>query len=60
LNARNSVSVALEDDKVKVTFPTKNSDNVNFFTNAILPKHIVDSMSLEEYKNYFSVSPVTN
>ena len=33
LNARNSVSVALEDDKVKVTFPTKNSDNVNFFTN---------------------------
>ena len=60
LNARNSVSVALEDDKVKVTFLTKNSDNVNFFTNAILPKHIVDSMSLEEYKNYFSVSPVTN
>ena len=60
LNARNSVSVALEDDKVKVTFPTKNSDNVNFFTNAILPKHVVDSMNLEEYKNYFSVSPVTN
>lgn len=60
LNARNSVSVALEDDKVKVIFPTKNSDNVNFFTNAILPKHVVDSMNLEEYKNYFSVSPVTN
>jgi hypothetical protein len=60
LNTWNSVSVSLEDDKVKVMFPTKNSDNINFFVNAILPKHVVDTMNFEEYKNYFSVSPVTD
>ena len=60
LNIWNSVSVSLEDDKVKVAFPTKSTDNVNFFVNAILPLHIVDTMDLEEYKNYFSLSPVTD
>ncbi len=60
LNTRNSITVALEDDKIKIAFPTKNSDNINFFVNAILPKHIVDTMTFEEYKNYFSVSPVTD
>lgn len=60
LNIWNSVSVSLEDDKVNVSFPTKSTDNVNFFVNAILPKHVVDTMNLDEYKNYFSVSPVTN
>ena len=60
LNTWNSVSVSLEDDKVNVVFPTKSIDNVNFFVNAILPKHVVDTMNLEEYKNYFSVSPVTD
>ena len=60
LNAWNSVTVALEDDKVKVSFPTISPDNINFFTNAILPKHIVDSMDLDTYKNYFSLAPVTD
>ena len=60
LNTWNSVTVSLEDDKVKVSFPTISEDNFNFFTNAILPKHIVDSMDLDTYKNYFSLAPVTN
>ena len=60
LNTWNSVSVSLEDWKVKVAFPTMSSDNINFFVNAILPKHIVYSMDLWTYQNYFSLSPVTN
>ena len=36
------------------------SDNINFFTNAILPKHVVESMDLATYKNYFSLAPVTD
>lgn len=60
LNVWNSVSVSLEDWKVKVVFPTISSDNINFFTNAILPRHIVSSMDIAMYKDYFSVSPVTN
>ena len=60
LNTRNSVSVSLEDNKVKVVFPTVSSDNMNFFVSSILPKHIVENMDLETYKNYFSLDPVTN
>ena len=60
LNTWNSVTVSLEDWKIKVTFPTISSDNINFFTNAILPKHVVDSLDLDSYINYFSTSPVTN
>jgi hypothetical protein len=60
LNIWNSVTVSLEDDRVKVSFPTISSDNVNFFVNAILPKHVVDSMDLNTYKNYFSISPITS
>jgi len=60
LNTWNSITVSLEDGKVKVSFPTISSDNINFFTNAILPKHIVESMDLDTYKNYFSLAPVTN
>jgi hypothetical protein len=60
LNTWNSVTVALEDGKVKVSFPTISSDNINFFTNAILPKHVVEPMDLDTYKNYFSLEPVTD
>ena len=60
LNVWNSVSVALEDDKIKVSFPTINSDNVNFFVNAILPKHVVEYMDFDTYKDYFALAPVTN
>ena len=60
LIAWNSVTIALEDGKIRVSFPSVSSDNINFFTNAILPKHVVDSMNLDEYKNDFSVVPVTN
>ncbi len=58
LNAWNSISVSLEDGKVNVTFPTMNPDNLNFFVNAILPKHIVEWMDLNTYRNYFSLAPV--
>ena len=60
LNTWNSVTVSLEDGKVNVSFPTISEDNFNFFTNAILPKHIVESMDLDTYKNYFSLAPITN
>jgi hypothetical protein len=43
-----------------VTFPTVSSDNANFFVNAILPKHVVESMDLDTYRDYFSLTPVTD
>ena len=60
LNTRNSVKVSLEDGKVNVSFPTVNSDNASFFVNAILPKHVVDSMDINTYRNYFALAPITN
>ena len=58
LNTRNSVKVSLEDGKVNVSFPTVNSDNASFFVNAILPKHVVESMDLDTYRDSFSLAPV--
>lgn len=60
LNTRNTVSVSLEDWRVKVVFPTASADNINFFVNAIMPKHVVERMDLNTYKNYFALAPVTN
>ncbi|MDR0861149.1 MAG: hypothetical protein LBO09_09640 [Candidatus Peribacteria bacterium] len=60
LNIWNTVTVSLEDGKVNVSFPTATPDNVNFFTNTILPKHILANASLDQYRNDFSLSPVRN
>ncbi len=60
LNTWSSVTVALEDGKIRVGFPTASSDNINFFMNAILPKHVVDWMDLDTYKSVFSLNPVTD
>ena len=60
LNTWNSVKVSLEDWKVNVSFPTVSTDNSNFFVNAILPKHVVESMDLGTYRDYFSLAPVIN
>jgi hypothetical protein len=35
---------------LKISFPTKSSDNILFFTNYILPKHILTSAELSDYK----------
>ncbi len=60
LNTWDSVKISLEDGKVNVAFPTISSDNANFFVNAILPKHIVESMDLDSYKDYFALVPVVD
>jgi hypothetical protein len=60
LNIRNTITVALEGGKVKVEFPTASPDNMSFFTNYILPKHILGNASLDEYRTNFATAPVYN
>ena len=60
LNAWSNISVSLEDWKIKVIFPTISSENLNFFMNSILPRHIIQSMDLDTYRDSFSLNPVTN
>lgn len=43
---------------LKISFPTKSSDNILFFTNYILPKHILTSAELSDYKWLFAFKPV--
>ena len=43
---------------LKVTFPTQSSDNILFFTNYILPRHILINSDLNDYKSLFALKPV--
>ncbi|HBB03325.1 TPA: hypothetical protein DCZ39_00205 [Patescibacteria group bacterium] len=43
---------------LKVTFTTKSPDNILFFTNYILPQHILANTELNDYKSLFAFKPV--
>lgn len=45
-------------NSLKVTFPTATFDNILFFTNYILPKHILINTELNDYKSIFAFNPV--
>jgi hypothetical protein len=60
LNIRNTITVTLADGKVKVAFPTATKANINFFTNYLLPKHVLRTANLEEYITNFSLAPIGN
>lgn len=60
LNTRKTITVALENGKVKVEFPTENKENILLFTNAILPKHYLQNTTLEDYRTTFALDPVKN
>ncbi len=47
-----------ESGKINVKFPNKSQDNILFFMNYILPKHILSNYTLEDYKNFFGTQPV--
>lgn len=60
LDGFNNVSiVANEDDEtMQVTFPNASVDNMIFFTNFILPAHILANQSLETYVSTFYTAPI--
>lgn len=43
---------------LKITFATKSSDNILYFTNYILPRHILINSDLNDYKSIFAFKPV--
>lgn len=53
------ISVSRDEEwKIVVKFPNKSQDNVLFFMNYILPKHILANYTLDDYKNFFGTQPV--
>ncbi len=57
---RDGTEVILESDTIKVTFPNESFDNMLFFTNHILPKHVLLEPNIDMYKQDFAISPVYN
>ena len=59
LTQYSTITVAKEaSNTLKVTFPTASSDNILFFTNYILPKHILTNSELRDYTAIFAFNPV--
>lgn len=53
-----SIDVDLVDNQVVVTFPQASVDNMIFFTNFILPQHLLANTPLESYVSSFATTPV--
>lgn len=58
LETYKNLKVEKEANKLKVTFPTISIDNKIFFTNYILPRHILENTELQEYIGNFSIEPI--
>lgn len=59
LTQYNDITVAKDaNNTLKVTFPKKSSDNILFFTNYILPQHMLASSEFSDYKSLFAFKPV--
>ena len=59
LTQYNDITVTKDvNNTIKITFNNKSSDNILFFTNYILPKHILINAELVDYKSMFAFKPV--
>jgi len=58
LDTYKNIAVELVENKVKVTFPQASSDNMIFFTNFILPQHLLANKTRDEYVQLFAENPV--
>jgi len=59
LNQYNGITITKDvNNSLKVTFSNKSSDNILFFTNYILPKHMLLNSELNDYTSIFAFKPV--
>lgn len=54
------ISITKEKDYIKLVFPLATKDNLIFFTNYILPKHILENKDLDYYLWTFWFNPVVS
>lgn len=55
-----NIQITTENNELKFIFPRASRDNLIFFTNFILPAHILANISLEEYMIRFIQDPVVS
>ncbi len=53
-----TIQISVDNTILKIVFPKASKDNMIFFTNFVLPAHILANISLEEYLIRFIQSPV--
>lgn len=59
LNAYGKTEIIIVDDKtLKISFPKQSVDNMLFFTNSLLPKHILEGKTLDYYLKDFAKQPI--
>lgn len=58
LDSYKSIKIEKEGSSITLTFPTASVDNKAFFTNYILPEHILKEATIQEYITNFSMEPV--
>lgn len=58
LETYKNISVIIVDNKVQVVFPQASIDNMIFFTNFILPQHLLANKTRDEYVQLFAQNPV--
>ncbi len=59
LTQYNDITIVKDvNNTLKVTFTNKSSDNILFFTNYILPRHMLLNSELNDYKSLFAFKPV--
>ncbi len=56
----NLIIQKLSSNSLTITFPRASKDNIQFFTNFILPSHIVGDKDWNWYTTKFTATPVTN
>lgn len=58
LSIYNDVVITTGDDGLDVIFPDSSVDNSMFFTHFVLPKHVVENLSYEQYLELYRTQPV--
>lgn len=55
-----NIQITTENNSLKFIFPRASKDNLIFFTNFILPAHVLANISLEEYMIRFLQEPIVS
>ncbi|MCX6823682.1 MAG: ABC transporter substrate-binding protein [candidate division SR1 bacterium] len=59
LNQYSDITIVKDvNNTLKVTFPNASSDNILFFTNYILPQHMLANSEVNDYTSLFAFKPV--
>lgn len=60
LTSLQNINISIENTDLVITFPEPSVDNMIFFTNFILPEHILANQSFEYYQTSFGSSPIVS